>query len=251
MNSKDVLSKISRMLNLTSEEITLTEAKTTNGAILSSPTFDLGEKVEVVSEDGTKSPAPDGEHEIALKDSEGKEVIIRVVTKDGIITERENVEEAQPEIESELEDAAPIATPTTDVSMAKDYVEAPKGTSSKEPAHALPNTTDEDPRNRVGPDTDDKKDPIISLSYRISELEKSLIECKAALGELTDRKDISHKEAQTTETPSDIKLEEVEVKKLDGAPVDEFNRVNLSGIHKPTTNRVGNSQNSFLSKLYN
>ena len=241
MNSKDVLSRISKMLNLTSEEIILTEAKTTDGAILSSPTFDLGEKVEVVSEDGTKSPAPDGEHEIALKDSEGKEVIIRVVTKDGIITERENVEEAQPEIESELEDAAPMATPTTDVSMAKDNME---------PAHALPNTTDEDPRNRVGPDTDDKKDPIISLSYRITELEKMIADVKLAVGDLTDRKDISHKEAQTTETPSDIKLEEVEVKKLDGAPV-EMSAVNLSGIHKPTTNKVGNSQNSFLSKLYN
>jgi hypothetical protein len=232
MNSKDVLSKISRMLNLTSEEITLTEAKTTDGAILSSPTFDLGEKVEVVSEDGTKSPAPDGEHEIALKDSEGKEVIIRVVTKDGIITERENVEEAQPEIESELEDAAPMATPTTDVSMAKDNME---------PAHALPNTTDEDPRNRVGPDTDDKKDPIISLTYRITELEDAIAELKMKFGE--DKVEEVIKE-------EDVKLEEVEVKKLDGAPV-EMSAVNLSGIHKPTTNRVGNSQNSFLSKLYN
>ena len=231
MNSKDVLSRISKMLNLTSEEVVLTEAKTTDGAILSSPTFDLGEKVEVVSEDGTKTPAPDGEHEIALKDSEGKEVIIRVITKDGIITERANVEEANTEMEGEM---------PTDTMMAKDYVEAPKGITS-ETAKALPNTTDEDPRNSLGDDTDEAKDPIISLTYRITELEDAIAELKAKFGE--DKVEEVIKE-------EDIKLEEVEVKKLDGAPV-EMSAVNLSGIHKPTTNKVGNAQNSFLSKLYN
>ena len=78
MNAKDVLSKIITMLS-SEKEVTFTDAKSADGAILQSPTFDLGESVDVVSEDGTKSPAPDGEHEIALKDSEGKEVIIRVV----------------------------------------------------------------------------------------------------------------------------------------------------------------------------
>jgi hypothetical protein len=60
---------------------------------LESPTFDVGEKIDVVAEDGSMSPAPDGEHQVELKDSEGNEVKIRVMVKDGKIVERENVEQ--------------------------------------------------------------------------------------------------------------------------------------------------------------
>lgn len=67
------------------------EAKSYDGAILESPTFDVGEEVMVVK-DGEKTPAPDGEHQVELKDSEGNEVKIRIMTKDGKIVERENVE---------------------------------------------------------------------------------------------------------------------------------------------------------------
>jgi hypothetical protein len=65
---------------------------------LESPTFDVGEKIDVVAEDGKMTPAPDGEHQIELKDSEGEEVKIRVIVKDGKITERENVEESDDEM---------------------------------------------------------------------------------------------------------------------------------------------------------
>ena len=74
------------------------EAKS-GDATLESPTFDVGEDIEVVKEDGSKEKAPDGEHQVVLKDSEGKEVKIRVIVKDGKITERENVEEAPEEDE--------------------------------------------------------------------------------------------------------------------------------------------------------
>jgi hypothetical protein len=60
---------------------------------LESPTFDVGEKIDVVKDDGSMEKAPDGEHQIMLKDEEGNEVKIRVMVKDGMITERENVEE--------------------------------------------------------------------------------------------------------------------------------------------------------------
>ena len=75
------------------------EATLKDGTIVKSPTFDVGEEVKVVSPDGKETPAPDGEHELKLKDSEGKEVLIKIETKDGIITERENVELAEPEME--------------------------------------------------------------------------------------------------------------------------------------------------------
>jgi len=224
MNSKQVLSKIAKMLNLT-DEVTFTDAKTADGTILQSPTFDVGEGVEVVNEDGTKTPAPDGEHQISLKDSEGNEVLIRVITKDGKITERENVEmEAKPEGEVEAEGELP-----TDTMMAKDNME---------PAHSLPNTTDEDPANEVVADEDESENPIISLTYRIDELEKKIQKMEEAGQEMTH--------------PKEAKLEEVDVPKLDGAPIEELAKVNLSAMYQnKSKNKVGNSQNSFLSKLYN
>lgn len=68
------------------------EAVLKDGTVVKSPTFDVGENVVVVAPDGKETPAPDGEHELKLKDSEGKEVLIKIITKDGKITERENVE---------------------------------------------------------------------------------------------------------------------------------------------------------------
>jgi len=69
---------------------------------LESPTFDVGEKIDVVAEDGSMSPAPDGEHQIMLKDESGNEVKIRVMVKDGMITERENVEEMKSDSDDEM-----------------------------------------------------------------------------------------------------------------------------------------------------
>lgn len=73
--------------------LAFTEAKDSQGQILESPTFDVGEKVEVVGPDGTKTPAPNGEHQVVLKDTSGNENKIRIQTVDGVIVERENVEE--------------------------------------------------------------------------------------------------------------------------------------------------------------
>ena len=75
------------------EGLSFTEAKDAQGQVLSSPTFDVGEKVMVVSSDGSEKPAPDGEHQVVLKDTSGNENKIRIQTKDGVITQRENVEE--------------------------------------------------------------------------------------------------------------------------------------------------------------
>jgi hypothetical protein len=79
------------------EKKQFTEATLKDGTVVKSPTFDIGEDISVVSPDGKESPAPDGEHELALKDSEGKDVVFRVIVKDGKIIERENIEEANPE----------------------------------------------------------------------------------------------------------------------------------------------------------
>lgn len=75
-----------------------TIAETAEGAKVESKTFDVGEDVFVLDGD-SKTPAPDGEHQVVLKDESGKENKIRFITKDGKITERENVEEADMEAE--------------------------------------------------------------------------------------------------------------------------------------------------------
>lgn len=100
MSAQTMLNKIMTLLSV-KEEIALAYGQLKDGTILESNTFDIGEAIDVVSEDGSKSPAPAGEHEIALKDSEGKEVIVRVMVADGKITERENVEEKAPEAPEE------------------------------------------------------------------------------------------------------------------------------------------------------
>lgn len=100
MSAQTMLNKIMTLLSV-KEEVALAYGQLKDGTILESNTFDVGEVIDVVSADGTKSPAPTGEHEIALKDSEGKEVVIRVLVADGKITERENVEEVAPEAPEE------------------------------------------------------------------------------------------------------------------------------------------------------
>jgi hypothetical protein len=234
MNSKNVLQKI---LTLLSDDKTVkcTEAQTKDGTILESPTFDLGEDVEVVGEDGKKTPAPDGEHEIALRDSEGKEVIIRIETKDGKITSRENVEEANPEVGMEDEE----------VVDKKAAIEEHLADATTEEAKSLPNTTDEDIRNSLGEDTDESKDPIIRLGYRIDELEKTIAEMKQKF------ESAAPEEGQEVSslTPSATAELESELPKLDGAPLES--KFSMEEALKPNYGKkVGDSQSSFLSKLY-
>jgi hypothetical protein len=69
----------------------LTKVEDTKGQILESDTFDVGEKVFVMDGDEAK-PAPDGEYEFELRDTSGNENKIKIFVKDGVITERENVE---------------------------------------------------------------------------------------------------------------------------------------------------------------
>ena len=235
MNSKSVLSKIAKMLNLT-DEVTFTEAQTKDGTILESPTFDVGETVDVVSEDGTKTPAPDGEHEISLKDTEGNEVLIKVITKDGVITERENVElTSDTEVEIEVEKEAEMADVTTEI------------------AKGLPNTTDESKENQIPePDT---KDPIISLTYRMGELEsklKSMLEKFESAFPQDGPPEVSSLEpiATTMSAVEPDEEEEEEFTKLDGAPIESVLKFAEQSKNNFGKKAVG-YQASVLSKMNN
>jgi hypothetical protein len=234
MNARQVLDKIVKTLSLSKEEVLFTYAKLADGTIVESPTFDVGEAVDVVTEDG-KTPAPDGEHELALRDSEGNEVLIKVMTKDGKITERENVELPASEEEKEVEEMESIAGGD----MGDD-----EEVATEETANPIP-------------EDEDMKSVIEKMAYRIEELEKkmqSMQDVKAEGGEApkvkTEDLPGDPTKVNTVDKMAAVEPdEEEELPKLDGAPIDE-NAPNKTGIKMNKKGSMVNPQNSFLSKLY-
>ena len=234
MNATEVLKKIMTALSLTKEEVLFAYAKLADGTILESPTFDVGEMVEVVSEDG-KSPAPAGEHELILRDSEGKEERIKImVDAEGKITERENVELADKEEKMESEAGG---------DMGDD-----EEVDTEETAEPI----SEDMR-KYG----DMKKVMEDMSYRIEELEKkmqSMQDVKEEGGEADEVKtkplpgDPGYKADEKMAAVEPDEEDEDELPKLDGAPIDE--NAQKPNIKLGKNGIVANPQNTFLSKLY-
>ena len=220
MNAKQVLNKIIAALSA-EKAVEMTYAKLADGTILESPTFDVGEAVEVVSEDGTKTPAPDGEHEVILKDTEGNDVRIKVITKDGMITERENVELAEGEKEDEVK-----KLPEDMESIAGEDIGGEEGDEAAEPVEKLP---------------EDMEKKFADLAYRIEEMEKKISKMEVKEEEIEGNPAEDKKEA-------DVKMEE-NLPKLDGAPIEE-NPLKTQNIKMSKKDKVVNSQSNFLSKLY-
>ena len=234
MNATEVLKKIMTALSLTKEEVLFAYAKLADGTILESPTFDVGEMVEVVSEDG-KSPAPAGEHELILRDSEGKEERIKImVDAEGKITERENVELADKEEKMESEAGG---------DMGDD-----EEVDTEETAEPI----SEDMRKYS-----DMKKVMEDMSYRIEELEKkmqSMQDVKEEGGEADEVKtkplpgDPGYKADEKMAAVEPDEEDEDELPKLDGAPIDE--NAQKPNIKLGKNGIVANPQNTFLSKLY-
>lgn len=237
MNAKKVLSKIVEFLS--ASEVELTYAKLADGTIVESPTFDVGEKLEIVSEDGTKTPAPNGTHELMLRDESGNENLIKVRTEDGVIVERENVE---------LETVETKDIPEAGTYTEEDKVpDAPgseikgtfKGAEETEEVETLP----EDAADGLKPE-DEKPEIEIelgkkmeSMAYRIEEMEKKIAKMEAMMPAPDE------KVAEEVE-------EEMELPKLDGAPVDEAMKFSIETNKKNYGKKVANAQSNFLSKLY-
>lgn len=235
MNSKTVLNKIITLLSKT--EVKFTYARLEDGTIVESPTFDVNEPIEVVSEDGTKTPAPDGTHSLELKDSEGNETYIKVITKDGIIVERENVELE----EVKVEDTPQAGNSDKENVMPEVPGEIKSGTIKAaevdEVSEDMPET-DGKPEGEVEEETEMS---IEKLSYRIAEMEKKI----AKLEEIKEEVKEEIKEEVVEE-----ELEDEELPKLDGAPIDSVKMAAIQSNTKNYGSKVVNSQSSFLSKLY-
>jgi hypothetical protein len=249
MNSKTVLNKIMQMLSLT-EEVALTYAKLADGTIVESKTFDVGEELFVVSEDGTKSPAPNGTHDLMLRDTEGNETMLKVISKDGKIVERENVEMADaemiktqklpsvgnedeknvmPDLKGQVKDGTLMAEVTEDVNP------LPEDTEAEDEAG------DE---SEVEINLGDMAKKMEDMAYRIEEMEKKMMKMEEVM--------MPPVNSEVTEEVAGIKMSEDEkLPKLDGAPIED-----ASVAHKFSSNRknygekIVDSQSSFLSKLY-
>ena len=242
MNAKQVLSKVVKLLNLESE-VELTYAKLADGTIVESATFDVGEDLFVVSEDGTKTPAPNGTHELMLRDSEGNETLLKVITEDGKIVERENVELKVEEIETEKLPGDP-----TEVNDVKDEKEAGEQVKNLKPSSMLSEVElgetpmEETEEVETIPADDDKEEMGMpemlkkyeDLAYRIEEMEKKI--AKMAEVEI--------------EIKGKDKEEEEELPKLDGAPVEEGFKFSATENKNRFGKKMDTPQNSFLSKLY-
>ena len=228
MNAKQVLNKIIATLSLSKEEVVLAYAKLADGTILESPTFDVGEGVSVVSEDGTKTAAPNGEHEIVLKDSEGNEVRIKVTTEEGKIVDRADVGDEPTEQKSE---EVPVE-------------ELPESKVPKEKSVYAESIAGEDIGGESTDEADETAEPITEdmgkvmekLQYRIDEMEKKI-------------QSMQDKMYPNEEEDVQMGEEEEELPKLNGAPIEE------NPLAKPTKNKFSkkveaSAQNSFLSRLY-
>jgi hypothetical protein len=240
MNAKKVLSKILTLLS--TDEVNLTYAKLKDGTIVESATFDVGEDLFVVSEDGTKTPAPDGEHELSLKDTEGNEVLIKVITKDGKIVERENVELEDvevkdiPQASGDKEKANEVKDQTGQVKSGTMMAE------ETEEVETIP-ADDEKPMDEersIEIEFGDMKKKVEEMAYRIEEMEKKMMEMEKVKEEVVD------KEADIKEEDD---IEEMELPKLDGAPIEEGVKFSAEKS-KSYGKKVSNTQSSFLSKLY-
>ena len=251
MNSKTVLSKILGLLSM-DKEVELTYAKLKDGTIVESATFDVGEDLFVVSEDGTKTPAPDGEHELSLKDESGDENLIKVMTKDGKITERENVELETVKVEdipqasgeplkvNEQEDL-PNQVASGTLKMAEETDEVmPISEDENAPTKEMP-TESEDGEIEIN--LGDMAKKMEEMSYRIQEMEMKL---EAMMPPV---------DSEVTQEVAGMKMsaepdEEEELPKLDGAPMEEATRFSAESNRKNYGKRTMDAQSTFLSKLY-
>ena len=251
MNSKTVLSKILGLLS--KDEVEMTYAKLADGTIVESATFDVGEDLFVVSEDGTKSPAPNGFHDLMLKDTEGNETLLKVKSEDGKIVERENVEMA--DVDADMVKTEPIPAVGNEdkenvMPDLKGQVTSGTLKMAEETDEVMPLPEDTEAEDEAGEDEEveinlGKK--MEEMAYRIEEMEKKMMKMEEAM-----MPPLSSEVAQEVDGIKMAEVDEEELPKLDGAPIEDPNTImKFEANRKNYGKKLQDPQSSFLSKLYN
>jgi hypothetical protein len=239
MNAKKVLNKIVEFLS--ADEVEMTYAKLADGTIVESKTFDVGEDLFVVSEDGTKTPAPNGFHDLMLKDTEGNETLLKVKSEDGKIVERENVEMA----DEKVKDIPQAGTYTEDDKMPEVPGQIEKGTlkaaEETDEVEKLPESEDAElkPEDEKPEIEIELKKMMEKMAYRIEEMEKKMMKMEETMMPPVDE-----------EVDEEVAMQEEELPKLDGAPTDEAVKFSTELNRKNYGKKSKDAQSSFLSKLY-
>jgi hypothetical protein len=205
------------MTLLSKDEIELTYAKLADGTIVESATFDVGEDLFVVSEDGTKSPAPDGFHDLMLKDTEGNETMLKVKSEAGKIVERENVELADADAEmvevkglpnTNIEDKSnEVADVKSPANNSKGLKPASMMAEETEEVGPLPSTGDGMPADlEETPEIEiELKSMVEKLAYRIEEMEKKMEE----MGKMKMEEEVVDKDDERGQGPDEAKERDV------------------------------------------
>jgi tRNA U34 5-carboxymethylaminomethyl modifying enzyme MnmG/GidA len=238
MNSQTVLGKVMALLSIDKGEVKLTVAKLADGTLVESPTFDVGETLEVIHEDGTKTPAPDGEHLLELRDESDNINRIKIFTEGGIIKERENVEIEAKEEEKKEEEMADVST---------EEVEALPETGKSTTDVNEQVTLESEPGIAVKEEVVDKEADIVNLATKLEEQEEKIEEMKERIEELVKYFEEIKKEEESLEEEKKEE-NELESKKLDGAPVEKpamMSKKKINNFKVPP-----NYTNSVLSKMY-
>ena len=173
------------------------------------------------------------------------------MTKDGIITERENVEEMELEMVpvEEIPQASGDLLKVNETPTQKNSVESGTLKMAEQTDTAEPITEDEDaPTIEMPTEEVDMGKMMDDMAYRIGEMEAKIAKMEETMyppvnSEVTE-------EVAGVKMSADPDEEEEELPKLDGAPIEEatrFSNQNKNNYGKKTND----SQSSFLSKLYN
>ena len=250
MNSKTVLSKILGLLS--KDEVEMTYAKLADGTIVESATFDVGEDLFVVSEDGTKSPAPDGTHDLMLKDTEGNETMLKVISKDGKIVERENVEMA--DVDADMVKTEPIPAVGNEdkenvMPDLKGQVTSGTLKMAEETDEVMPLPEDTEAEDEAGED----KEVEINLGKKMEEMVYRIEEMAAKIAKMEAMMPpLASEVIQEVEGIKMAEVDEEELPKLDGAPIEDANAmIRFESNRKNYGKKLQDPQSSFLSKLYN
>ena len=210
--------------------------------------------------DGKTTPVADGLYTITFTTPEGQ-TSTQVIDIDGgkiagIQTpeeaadnangtddEDENMDEVADDQNAEAAEAKPIAAPKAGVKAATAKTTDSVAPAEKGTAKGLPNTTEEDDSNVHDESDTDSTDPLIRMSARMDELEKTIADMKSKFDEANP----DMPAGSLAPTISMSAEDEDELPKLDGAPIDPQIQIqNKQNFNKKT----GDYQSTVLSKMY-